>query len=107
MANTKKKILRLLFSLRAALTPVLSRLAAIVNTTYVTREYLHDSVNFLYKYQNALRLFFFIRIRTIGTKYLQRTWEKHSSSSVIYIIFQVLPAGLFSNLFTTNARFGG
>ena len=24
-----------------------------------------------------------------------------------YIIFQVLPAGLFSNLFTTNARFGG
>ena len=24
-----------------------------------------------------------------------------------YIIFQVLPAGLFSNLFTTNTRFGG
>ena len=24
-----------------------------------------------------------------------------------YIHFQVLPAGLFSNLFTTNARFGG
>ena len=26
---------------------------------------------------------------------------------ITYIIFQVLPAGLFSNLFTTNARFGG
>ena len=24
-----------------------------------------------------------------------------------YIIFQVLPAGLFRNLFTTNTRFGG
>ena len=33
----------------------------------------------------------------------------HNYQSIItsYIIFQVLSAGLFSNLFTTNARFGG
>ena len=28
-------------------------------------------------------------------------------TSSYIIIFQVLPSGLFSNLFTTNARFGG
>ena len=58
-----------------------------------------------------------------GSTYMQDMTKSHTFSAknqgltytpirlirreIRYIIFQVLPVGLFSNLFTTNARFGG
>ena len=45
---------------------------------------------------------FFLISHIFSNKYIA-----NEGVTYMYIHFQVLPTGLFSNLFTTNARFGG